>query len=179
MVRYTPDDFLTEYTKFLVKANNNKNGSVELNFKRYDASSEQNLPSSNDKTGIEKKPTNKKKLTKGGKNIKGAANPENNKAKNKPNLKISKPINPQVDPDGNVKANGQIQEPSVLIRARFGEKKVSCVVPTTQVEAFSDQFRTLFRLHNKALVPQGQISTRLKARKEASSQKKENKTKTK
>jgi len=165
MVRYTPDQFLTEYTKFLNKANTNKTGSVELTFKRYDAADEQNLPPTNDKTGVPKtKPTKKKLMTKGGK---GAANPELNKKKAHAKPTAAKP---QASPDGDSPAD--LAEPSVLIRARFSTKKVSCVVPAKEVSNFNEQFRTIFRLYNKSLVPRGQDSERMKLRKQASTKSK-------
>jgi hypothetical protein len=166
MVRYTPDHFLTEYTKFLTKVNSTKKGSVELSFKRYDATSEENLPPSNDKTGI------LKKKTKG--IVKGASNPESGK-KNGKNGKNGKNLNSQKKPTKSVINNNPednkstiLKEPSVLVRAKFGDKKVSCVVPTKDIASFDDQFGTLFRLHSRALVPEGQDSDRMKARKIAS-----------
>lgn len=175
MVRYNKDQFLTLYSNYLTTVNNRTTTtaptkqskaplshahSVRLTFKRYDAENDDKLNPSCDQTGDprpnaqEPKKSQKKKSKRGGKPLRGAANPEVTASSSKRKA-----------------AEKAIVKPSVLVRAKFGAKKASCVVSFDEVDKFNNEFGTIFRLHSKSLVPAGQLSERLKKRKQASAQK--------
>lgn len=162
-MRYKPDQFLNEYERYIQTSNSSKQGSVELVMKRYQPTREKRLNPSCDQTG-NVHPNQQQAPS-------ASADPE----KSKPNKKqmVKKPANKAKT------AEEEQMDPALLIRARFGDKKASTVIQASDLTAFNQRFRAIFRLYNsKFLVSEGATSNNMKSRKAASTKgKKEEKKK--
>lgn len=157
MVRYTKDKFLTLYSKYLQDANQDQKANVQLTFKRYDAVNEERLNPSADKTSSDPRPVDKNNNNKKNKKSKNSKHPS----------RFRGAANPELAPSIK-KSSATPEKPSVLIRAKFGDEKASCVIVFDEIDAFNNEFGTIFRVHNKNLVPEGKDSQRLQKRKLAS-----------